>query len=269
MQTFIGPRGWDWVFEGGAFGADLYVIRIAYDSHDSVIKNYSWSGFLKRPDTLFHLPVIGATGINRDDSWIDTPTCLAVVVQHLVEMLLATDDLWWILKRKIPGIVVRLRRWQNCPRMDGWRHRQLTRGTWSTSCERQSFPKTKYVKSRQNGLCCTGFWKEYCLDWSRSSTLSYANWVKGTVMSRSIPMISPAMNRWNSSPMALFYQVGLGDPHQVKNSVAWIKKLNGQIPIRAWAWGVSCCSSWAESAPIVKYFGLNIPVRELRQEKSR
>ena len=49
------------------------------------IKNDYGSGFSGQ--TLsFTFPVIGAIGINRDDSESITPTCLAVVVQHLVEM---------------------------------------------------------------------------------------------------------------------------------------------------------------------------------------
>ncbi len=36
-----------------------------------------------------YLPVIGAAGINRDAI---TPTCLAVVVQHLVEMAIGAAE---------------------------------------------------------------------------------------------------------------------------------------------------------------------------------
>lgn len=75
------------VFEGEAFGADLYVtgelvFTTAMTGYQELITDQAFSGQI----LSFTFPVIGATGINRDDSESITPTCLAVVVQHLVEM---------------------------------------------------------------------------------------------------------------------------------------------------------------------------------------
>lgn len=75
------------VFEGEAFGADLYVtgelvFTTAMTGFQELITDQAFSGQI----LSFTFPVIGAAGINRDDSESITPTCLAVVVQHLVEM---------------------------------------------------------------------------------------------------------------------------------------------------------------------------------------
>ena len=75
------------VFEGEAFGADLYVsgelvFSTAMTGYQELITDQAFSGQI----LSFTFPVIGAAGINRDDSESITPTCLAVVVQHLVEM---------------------------------------------------------------------------------------------------------------------------------------------------------------------------------------
>ena len=98
------------VFEGEAFGADLYVtgelvFMTAMTGYQELITDQAFSGQI----LSFTFPVIGATGINRDDSESITPTCLAVVVQHLVEMpsnwrqQMTLDE--FLKRKKIPGIV--------------------------------------------------------------------------------------------------------------------------------------------------------------------
>ena len=98
------------VFEGEAFGADLYVtgelvFTTAMTGYQELITDQAFSGQI----LSFTFPVIGATGINRDDSESITPTCLAVVVQHLVEMpsnwrqQMTLDE--FLKRKKIPGIV--------------------------------------------------------------------------------------------------------------------------------------------------------------------
>ena len=66
------------VFEGEAFGADLYVtgelvFTTAMTGYQELITDQAFSGQI----LSFTFPVIGATGINRDDSESITPTCLA------------------------------------------------------------------------------------------------------------------------------------------------------------------------------------------------
>ena len=98
------------VFEGEAFGADLYVsgelvFSTAMTGYQELITDQAFSGQI----LSFTFPVIGAAGINRDDSESITPTCLAVVVQHLVEMpsnwrqQMTLDE--FLKRKKIPGIM--------------------------------------------------------------------------------------------------------------------------------------------------------------------
>ena len=156
------------VFEGEAFGADLYVtgelvFTTAMTGFQELITDQAFSGQI----LSFTFPVIGAAGINRDDSESITPTCLAVVVQHLVEMpsnwqQMTLDE--FLKRKKIPGIVgIDTRQVAKIVRKFGrMKATVINKGIQSTiswiSCEQRSFPKIKCVKSRQNSLCCTRFW---------------------------------------------------------------------------------------------------------------
>ena len=142
------------VFEGEAFGADLYVtgelvFTTAMTGYQELITDQAFSGQI----LSFTFPVIGATGINRDDSESITPTCLAVVVQHLVEMpsnwrqQMTLDE--FLKRKKIPGIVgIDTRQVAKIVRKYGRMKGIRSSISW-ISCEQRSFPKTKCVKFLQ------------------------------------------------------------------------------------------------------------------------
>ena len=85
------------VFEGEAFGADLYVtgelvFTTAMTGFQELITDQAFSGQI----LSFTFPVIGAAGINRDDSESITPTCLVSsgsASSGDAEQLAAADDL--------------------------------------------------------------------------------------------------------------------------------------------------------------------------------
>lgn len=72
------------VFEGTGFGADTYVsgelvLNSAMTGYQELITDQSYKGQI----LAFTFPVIGTTGINRDDYESIFPGCLAVVVHQL------------------------------------------------------------------------------------------------------------------------------------------------------------------------------------------
>ena len=97
------------VFEGTGFGADTYVsgelvLNSAMTGYQELITDQSYKGQI----LAFTFPVIGTTGINRDDYESIFPGCLAVVVHQLVShpsnwrKQLSLDA--YLKKHNIPGI---------------------------------------------------------------------------------------------------------------------------------------------------------------------
>ena len=97
------------VFEGTGFGADTYVsgelvLNSAMTGYQELITDQSYKGQI----LAFTFPVIGTTGINRDDYESIFPGCLAVVVHQLAShpsnwrKQLSLDA--YLKKHNIPGI---------------------------------------------------------------------------------------------------------------------------------------------------------------------
>ena len=97
------------VFEGTGFGADTYVsgelvLNSAMTGYQELITDQSYKGQI----LAFTFPVIGTTGINRDDYESIFPGCLAVVVNQLAShpsnwrKQLSLDA--YLKKHNIPGI---------------------------------------------------------------------------------------------------------------------------------------------------------------------
>ena len=158
------------VFEGEAFGADLYVtgelvFTTAMTGYQELITDQAFSGQI----LSFTFPVIGATGINRDDSESITPTCLAVVVQHLVEMpsnwrqQMTLDE--FLKRKKILGIVgIDTRQVAKIVRKYGrMKATVINKGGFDRAylgSVASNGPSQRPSASSldKNGLCCTGFW---------------------------------------------------------------------------------------------------------------
>ena len=97
------------VFKGTGFGADTYVsgelvLNSAMTGYQELITDQSYKGQI----LAFTFPVIGTTGINRDDYESIFPGCLAVVVHQLAShpnnwrKQLSLDA--YLNKHNIPGI---------------------------------------------------------------------------------------------------------------------------------------------------------------------
>ena len=87
------------VFEGTGFGADTYVsgelvLNSAMTGYQELITDQSYKGQI----LAFTFPVIGTTGINRDDYESIFPGCLAVVVHQLAIIpVIGANSYPWML----------------------------------------------------------------------------------------------------------------------------------------------------------------------------
>lgn len=270
------------VFEGEAFGADLYVtgelvFTTAMTGFQELITDQAFSGQI----LSFTFPVIGAAGINRDDSESITPTCLAVVVQHLVEMpsnwrqQMTLDE--FLKRKKIPGIVgIDTRQVAKIVRKYGrMKATVINKGDSIEHILDQLratvLPKDQVRQvSTKTAYAVPGFGKSIAL-----IDLGVKHSVLRQLSQRDCnvtvyPYDISYDELMEQQPDGVILSSGPGDPHQVKKLCRLIQKINGQIPIWGMGLGAQLLAQayGAELAPMeVGHFGLNIPVREIATGK--
>lgn len=270
------------VFEGKAFGADLYVsgelvFSTAMTGYQELITDQAFSGQI----LSFTFPVIGAAGINRDDSESITPTCLAVVVQHLVEMpsnwrqQMTLDE--FLKRKKIPGIMgIDTRQVAKIVRKHGrMKATVINKGDSIEHILDQLratvLPKDQVRQvSTKTAYAVPGFGKSIAL-----IDLGVKHSVLRQLSQRDCnvtvyPYDISYHELMEQQPDGVILSSGPGDPHQVKKLCHLIKKLNGQIPIWGMGLGAQVLAQayGAELVPMeVGHFGLNIPVREIATGK--
>ncbi len=243
-----------------------------YDSHDKLSKIDHGSRLLMARSSLYTFQLLAQQGSIRDDYKIHYTHLFSSSRSAFggdAKQLAAADDLGWILEaKKNPSIVSWYRdRWQIVRKYGRMKAtvalaRGFDRAYLGSVTEQRSFQRPSASSFYKNGLCCTRFWKEYCLDWSRVQ--AYVSWVH--VMWQLSYDISYD-ELMEQQPDGVFYPVGLAIPIRWKRTLPLDQKLNGQIPI--WGMGGSAGGSSLQRLSLMEvgHFGLNIPVREIATGK--